>query len=110
MSDVTGAWALGLAFAGGVVAAAFYFGTLWFFVRRLDRLTWPAAWLGVTGILRLVVVLAIFAALAGSRWERWLAALAGFLALRIALMRWLGRSAAAPVPPGRGQVATREGT
>lgn len=105
MSDVTGALGLGLAFAGGAVAAAFYFGTLWFLVRRLDRLTWPAAWLGVTGILRLAVVLAIFAVLAGPRWERWLAALAGFLALRIALVRWLGPSI--PRPEG---VPARGGT
>jgi len=57
--------ALALALAGGTLLGAFYFGTLWLVVRRLDRLARPAVWLGVTGILRLAVVLGLFALLVG---------------------------------------------
>jgi F1F0 ATPase subunit 2 len=96
MSD---ALALVPALAAGVLVGLFYFGTLWLVVRRLGRLAWPSVWLGVTGILRLAVALALFALLVGPRWERWVAALLGFLAVRVVLTRWLGRPAPAP---GRG--------
>lgn len=102
--------ALALALAGGTLLGAFYFGTLWLVVRRLDRLAWPAVWLGVTGILRLAVVLGLFALLVGMRWERLVVALAGFLAARVVLTRWLGRPAEAPRRPGRDRRVTRGGT
>jgi F1F0 ATPase subunit 2 len=91
---------LALAAAAGVVLGAFYFGTLWLVVRRLDRAAWPAAWLGITGIVRLAAVVVLFALLVGPRWERVVAALAGFLAARVVLTRWLGRPAS-PQPAGR---------
>jgi F1F0 ATPase subunit 2 len=94
---MTGAVALGLALVAGVVLGAFYFGTLWLAVRRLERLAWPAAWLAVTGILRLAVVLVLFALLFGSRWERLTIALMGFLAARIVVTRWVGRPVRASV-------------
>jgi F1F0 ATPase subunit 2 len=106
---VSDATALGLAFATGVVTGTFYFGTLWLVVRRLDRLAWPALWLGVTAILRLAVVLVLFALLVGTRWERLLIALVGFLAARIVLTRWLGRPGEAPRRPGRDRMVTRGG-
>jgi F1F0 ATPase subunit 2 len=87
---------LALALVAGGALGAFYFGTLWLVVRRLDRLPWPAVWLGVTGILRLAVVLALFALLVGTRWERLAAALVGFVAVRVVLTRWLGQPVAAP--------------
>lgn len=102
--------ALALALAGGTLLGAFYFGTLWLVVRRLDRLAWPAVWLGATGILRLAVVLGLFALLVGPRWERLVVALAGFLAARVVLTRWLGRPAEAPRRPGRDRRVPRGGT
>jgi F1F0 ATPase subunit 2 len=102
--------ALGLAFVTGVVLGALYFGTLWLVVRRLDRLSWPAVWLAVTGLLRLAVVLALFALLLGTRWERVLVALVGFLAVRVVLTRRLGRAAGASGRPGGNRMATRGGT
>jgi F1F0 ATPase subunit 2 len=100
--------ALVWAFAAGVALGAFYFGTLWLVVRRLDRLAWPAAWLGVTALLRLAVVLALFGLLAGARWERLVAALLGFVAVRIVLTRRLGRPASARIPERRRTAAGRE--
>ena len=94
--EMIGPLALGLAFALGGVLGAFYFGTLWLVVRRLDRLAWPAVWLGVTGIVRLAVVLVLLAVLVGTGWERLAAALVGFLAVRLVFTRWLGRPVVAP--------------
>jgi F1F0 ATPase subunit 2 len=95
---MSGPLLLGLAFVAGGALGAFYFGTLWLVVRRLDRAAYPAAWLGVTGILRLAVVLGLFGLLVGTRWERVVAALVGFLAVRVMLTGWLGRAG----PPSRG--------
>jgi F1F0 ATPase subunit 2 len=92
--------ALALALAGGALLGAFYFGTLWLVVRRLGRLPWPAVWLGVTAILRLAVVLVLFALLVGTRWERLVVALVGFIAVRVVFTRWLVRPAKAPRPQG----------
>jgi F1F0 ATPase subunit 2 len=91
------------------VLGTFYFGTLWLVVRRLDRLAWPAVWLGVTAILRLAVVLMLFALLVGTRWERLVIALVGFLAVRVVLTHWLGRPAEAPGRPRRDRMVTRGG-
>jgi len=101
--------ALGLAFAVGVVLGVFYFGTLWLVVRRLDRLAWPALWLGVTGMLRLAVVLVLFTLVLGTRWERLVVALVAFLAVRVVLTGWLGRPAP-PRRPGCDRMVTRGGT
>jgi F1F0 ATPase subunit 2 len=100
--------ALGLALAAGAVLGAFYFGTLWLVVRRLDRLARPAVWLGITGIARLAVVLTLLALLAGARWEPLVAALVGFVAVRVALTGWLRRPAGPP--PGRRRPASAGGT
>jgi F1F0 ATPase subunit 2 len=105
---MNGLLALGLAFAAGVVLGAFYFGTLWLVVRRLDRAAWPAVWLGATGIVRLAVVIGLFALLVGPRWERLLAALVGFLAARVVLTRWLG-PAASPQRTGPERIVTGGG-
>ncbi len=102
--------ALALALVAGTLLGTFYFGTLWLVVRRVDRLAWPAIWLGVTGIVRLAVVLVLFALLVGTRWERLVVALIGFLAVRVILTRWLGRPAEAPRCPGRERMRTRGGT
>lgn len=104
------ATALAFALAAGTLLGAFYFGTLWLVVRRLDRLAWPAVWLGIAGIVRLTVVLVLFALLVGTRWERLVVALVGFLAVRIVLTRWLGRPAQAPRRPRRERIVTRGGT
>lgn len=101
--------ALALALAGGALLGAFYFGTLWLVVRRLDRLAWPAVWLGVTAIARLGVVLVLFAVLAGTRWERVVVALVGFLAVRIGLTRWLGPAAETLRRPDRDRLVPRGG-
>jgi F1F0 ATPase subunit 2 len=90
------ATALGLAVLAGAGIGAVYFGTLWLVVRRLPRVAWPGVWLGVTAILRLLLALGLFALLVGGRWERLLAALAGFVAARLVLTRRLGLPGGGP--------------
>lgn len=89
---MSGALALVLAVLAGAALGAFYFGTLWLVVRRLDRVAWPAVWLGGTAFVRLAVVLGLAALLVGPRGDRLLAALLGFVAVRLVLTRRLGRS------------------
>lgn len=96
--------ALGLALVVGVALGGFYFGTLWLVVRRLDRVPWPAMWLGVTAAFRLAVVLVVVTLIAETRWERLVVATVGFVAVRIVLTRWLGRPAAVVRRPGPGRV------
>lgn len=110
MSVVSSMLPLGLALAGGALLGAFYFSTLWLVVRRLDRLARPALWLGITGLLRLAVVLVLFAVFIGTRWERLVVALVGFLAVRVVLTRRLGRPAEVPRRSGRARTVTRGGT
>jgi F1F0 ATPase subunit 2 len=78
---------LALWFVAGVGIGTLYFGTLWLVVRRLHRVARPALWLGATGIGRLVVALGLFALLIDGGWARLVAALVGFLAVRVALTR-----------------------
>jgi F1F0 ATPase subunit 2 len=100
---------LGLALVGGGLIGIFYFGSLWLVVRRLAGSAWPAVWLGVTGILRLAVVVALFMLLLGSGWERLMVALAGFFAVRVVLARRLGRSAEGDHGGRRDRAATGGG-
>ena len=105
---MTDAPALGLALAAGLALGTFYFGTLWLVVRRVHRVAWPAVWLGVSAFSRLAVLLLLVTVLVGAQWERLGMALVGFLAARVVLTRWLGRSA--PPPPGRDRMTIRAGT
>jgi len=85
-----------IAGAAGMLLGAFHFGTLWLVVRRLSRARWPALLLGVTGVLRMGVVVAGFCLFVDERWERLASALVGFLVVRVALTRRLGGRGTSP--------------
>ncbi|OGK99977.1 MAG: hypothetical protein A3I14_07795 [Candidatus Rokubacteria bacterium RIFCSPLOWO2_02_FULL_73_56] len=87
--------------AGGMLLGVFYFGALWLVVRRLPRVASPALLLGVTGLVRLAVVVTGFYLLVDERWARLASALVGFLAVRVALTRRLGGRVALPRGAGR---------
>jgi F1F0 ATPase subunit 2 len=86
--------ALALSVAAGAALGGLYFASLWLVVRRLGRLARPALWLGVTSIVRLALLLGLATLLVGPRWERVIAALIGFVAVRLVLVRRLGRPGA----------------
>lgn len=76
-----------LAFAAiGAVLGALYFGGLWLTIRQLPRLSHPMLWLLISTITRLGLVLAAFYLVSQGQWQRLLACLVGFVAMRFYLL------------------------
>jgi F1F0 ATPase subunit 2 len=76
-----------LAFAAiGAVLGALYFGGLWLTIRQLPRLSHPMLWLLISTLTRLGLVLAAFYLVSQGQWQRLLACLAGFVAMRFYLL------------------------
>jgi F1F0 ATPase subunit 2 len=75
---------LAIALIAGSVAGAFYFGSLWLTLRKLDKVRRPLMFLAISSALRLGLVFAalILAVVAGATIWHILAALAGFFAFR----------------------------
>ncbi len=93
--------ALALAFALGAVAGAGYLALLWLAVSRLEGAQRPVLTLLSGMAVRLALLLAAFWLLTEGDPLKLIAALAGFLALRIIVTRVIGRPA--PVAePARG--------
>lgn len=88
MIDIT---ALTIAFFLGTGLSGIYFGTLWLTVKRLVNHRRPALLLILSLLLRMALILSCFyLILNGGHWDRLLAALLGFIALRILLLRKFG--------------------
>ncbi|MCA9073045.1 MAG: ATP synthase subunit I [Planctomycetaceae bacterium] len=87
------AWPV-LLFCGvaGVLLGVFYFGSLWWVVRRLPEMSRPSIWFPISSILRTLVVLAGVYFLMGGRWERLVALMVGFIIGRIVVFRKVGIS------------------
>lgn len=79
-----------LAFAAGLAVGLFYYGGLWLTIRRLPQSRRPAMLTGMSLLVRLSLTSAAFYIVMGGRWERLLACLAGFLLVRVLLVRRLG--------------------
>jgi F1F0 ATPase subunit 2 len=86
-----------VAFFVGVGAGLFYFGGLWWTVRRLPRLRQPAFLTFGSFLLRTGVSLVAFYFASGSHWQRILASLLGFIIVRVFLVRRM-RSSPAKTP------------
>ena len=88
------------ALAAGGLLGALFFGGLWWTVRNVASTRQPA--LAVVGslVLRVGVVLLGFHFVAGSRWDRMLACLLGFVFARVIVMRLI-RPARQSLPPAR---------
>jgi F1F0 ATPase subunit 2 len=91
-------WALALAFALGALAGAGYLALLWLAVSRLKDAPRPVLTLVSGMAVRLALLLAAFWLLTAGDPLRLVAALAGFLALRIIVTRVIGRPAPGPEP------------
>jgi F1F0 ATPase subunit 2 len=76
---------------GGV--GLFHFGGLWFTIHRLTRVRHPEVEFVLSFFLRTAFSIAAFFFISGGRWEKILAALAGFLAVRLVMVRRVG-----PIP------------
>ena len=82
-------------FGAGLLLGAFYFGGLWWTVRKGVASTHPALWFLSSMVLRSGLVLVGFFFVGGGHWERFLACLLGFMICRVFVMR-LTRSDKAP--------------
>jgi len=74
----------------GIAAGTFYFGGLWWTVKKLPDTRRPA-WLSLASfLLRAVVVLTIFYVATQGQWDRLLLCLVGFSLARLVLLRRIG--------------------
>lgn len=76
-----------VAFVAGIVLGAFYFGGLWWTVRKGVVSTRPALWFLGSTILRTGLVLVGFYFVGRGHWERLLVCLLGFIICRVLIMR-----------------------
>ena len=80
-------WTLALLL--GLALGAFFFGGLWWTVRRGLHAQRPALWFLLSLLVRTAVVLAGFYWIAGPQWQRLLACMAGFVLARLILVRFV---------------------
>jgi F1F0 ATPase subunit 2 len=76
----------------GGVLAVFYFGGLWWTIRRLPIARHPTALYLASLLFRLAIVLAsFFIVIVYCDWQPLVACLVGFLSARLLVIRFLGR-------------------
>lgn len=76
--------------ATGALLGAFFFGGLWWTVRKSLASPRPALWILGSLLLRMGITLAGFYWVGGGHWERLLLCLLGFLAARLLITFRLG--------------------
>lgn len=77
-----------LAALAGIGLGLFFFGGLWFTVRKGLTSDQPAVWFLGSMLLRMSVILTGFYFVSNGRWERWVACLMGFGLARL-IVTWL---------------------
>jgi F1F0 ATPase subunit 2 len=82
-------WHLILAFMAGTGIGAFYFGGLWWTVRRLPTEAHPARLTLLSLLVRTALSMGAFYVVMGGEWERLLAALLGAMTIRFVMVRRL---------------------
>lgn len=88
-----------LSWAAGFGLGAFFYGGLWWTVRRTLVSPAPAQWMLGSALVRMGVVMAGFYLVAGSHGERWLLCVVGLTVAR-AVVTWLTkRSEVARIDP-----------
>jgi len=82
-----------VAFLAGAALAALFFGGLRFTIQRLPTARRPMLLAGGSVLIRTVVVVAGFVWVGDGEWQRYVAALLGFLLVRLVLVRLWGPTA-----------------
>lgn len=72
----------------GIALGIFFFGGLWWTVRKGSIAANPALWFFASFVLRTGVAVAGFYAISAGDWQRLLAALAGFVLARMVITRF----------------------
>lgn len=80
-------WTLILSGVGGLFIGAFFFGGLWWTVRKGALSPHPALWFFGSLLLRMGIVLAGFFFIGGGQWQRLLVCLLGFVIARFFVLR-----------------------
>jgi len=99
MNDFT---MLACAAAGGTALGLFFYGGLYWTLRRGIESRMPALWFSGSLLLRNALVLSGFYAISGGDWRRIVACLPGFLLARVVVTRWGYRWAARTAPVAAG--------
>jgi F1F0 ATPase subunit 2 len=73
--------------AAGLLLGAFFFGGLWWTVRKGASSKSPALWFAGSMLLRTSMVLAGFYFIGRAHWERLVVCLLGFIIARVIVMR-----------------------
>ena len=92
-----------LAFAAGGAVAALYFASLWWTVRRVARARRPLALVAGSFLVRAALAALAIVAVGSGDALRLMAAMAGFLAVRLALVKWVRGTAHVPSTAGAHQ-------
>lgn len=71
-----------IAFSGGFAVGLFFFGGLWYSVKKAVVSKKPLFWTFGSFLIRLSITVLTFYFLGGEDWRRFLAILAGFMAAR----------------------------
>jgi F1F0 ATPase subunit 2 len=96
---------LALAWAGGALLSGFFFGGLWWTVRKGVTSRCPALWFVGSLIVRMSAAVAGFYFVSGGRRERLLLCLLGFFMASLFVRQWASPSG--EDPGRRGQEASR---
>ena len=75
------------ALAAGILLGIFFFGGLWWTVRKGVLVKRPALWFFGSMLLRMSIVLPGFFFILGNDWKRLVAGLLGFIVARLIVMR-----------------------
>jgi F1F0 ATPase subunit 2 len=101
-------WNLVLAVVAGIALGLVFFGGLWWTIQRGAASRYPAVWFGLSGVLRMAIILGGFYLVAGGRWQRLLLCLAGFVISRLVVTRVTRSVLRAPdVVAGKGSHAAQ---
>ena len=79
------------ALGAGVLLGAFFFGGLWWTVRKGVASQRPALWFFGSMLLRMSITLAGFYFVGRENWQRWLLCLLGFILARF-VVKWLAHA------------------
>ena len=88
-----------LALPAGLVLGALFYTSLWWTIRHGLVTTLPGVWFLASLLLRTAFAVAGFLLIAQGDWRRLLACLAGFMAARALLTRWVRSARVPPLRP-----------
>ena len=87
----------------GILLGTFFFGGLWWTIRKGSPSEWSGLWFSASLMLRMAVAVTGFYFVSHGEWRKLVACLAGFLLARVAVTRLIR------LPPAKGTHILQEG-